>query len=901
MTFLAALGGLVRSGAAAAGRATVGGARAVGRAAVFGIKNEFANRAFNTSNQGLAGYLGRSGSRNSSSTNVTQNDLGVYALSQMLEREFNKIAGLQPPLSGSLSTPLDNIPPVGSDNLPYVVRLLERNILMVDQKVQAIGHDIRKTDDLVKYAKNMLDRTNRLIENNSRALSAQRFKELEDKMEQAQAIASLDARVQEEIQAQINDLEIRLRKEFGNQGGILESILGIFGRGVRGPGASRSRAGSLALLGGVAAGGTVLAPTLTQAALRPNQTLESLQKLDEDQKSLTNFMGQVGSVGDGSSDAPNSADYERLMGRISDSKTDRATMVSTDLYNLAARAAFISADDLHLTSKRSTTMSSDGTITIASKQEIVLSAPLIRLNGIVVTGSADALNEMSEGRGGDRGGGGGGGDTTPTKKQGMWGTDLPFPPKSTPSTPEGVSPLNGDETINATEGGDRVSEAFRYFKSKGWSDEQAAAIVGNLQQESGPTIDFTNNTGDGGAAFGAAQWNINGSPDRYANFKKLYGKDLTDSTWEEQLEFINWELTSSDKNNGMQKRAGDLLKKTTNVKDAALIVSDYYERPNKQYAHNNGRIENSEKILEKKDKYAAQDKENPILTKREQTRSAVFQGEAPEGYRTGMAPLKMTNDGATRHYDIDPKLAANLQEAVYTTYGPGYSVEVYSGGQDEAGRRKLDSSTRHNIDDERHGQAADVYVIDPDGNRVKGDGLGRLGQYWQAKGYGGTGLEMHGGGIHLDNHTDRATTWNYGHETKGARQAVAAGKQGVLPDDLHYIKNDIKPAWAEKIDRDATRGIGPATASIEEPKVSESEQARIDKMYAGIYDQPLATANTMGEVIASQPVMPEDLPPKTIATTPVMPSGPKGRKRKNTHDGVNMSSSDMVSEADSNS
>lgn len=881
-----------------AGKSTIGAVKAAGRGAVAGMKYDFANRFTNPmrGTGGIKGYLGGagtygSGGNGTTATNIVQNDLGVYALSQMLDREFKRIATAAPSTDGNLTTPLDNVPEVAGDNLPYIVRILERNVVLVDQKVQAVGRNVRKTDDLVEHAKKMLDRTNTLIENNTRALSAQRFKELEDKMEQSQAIAALDARVQNEVETQVSALEERLRAEFGNQGGdIISSILGLFGKTVIGPGSTRSMSGALGLLGAVGAGSVVMAPSFAQASNQPNQTLDSLYTNMQQDNAFSRFMGMQNEEGSG--DNPNQADYEKLMGRVSNSKTDRATIVSTDLYDLAARAAFISADDLSFSSKRSTSVTSDGTVTITAKQEIVLDAPVIRLNGVVVAGGASSFSQnQGGGEGGDNG-------TTPSKKKGMWGSDMPeFGRK--PSTPEGVSPLNGDETINTTEGGDRVSEAFRYFKSKGWSDEQAAAIVGNYQGESGKDIDFTNNTGDGGAAFGAAQWNRNGSPDRYENFKKLYGKDLTEATWEEQMEFTNWELTSDDPNNRMQKKAGDLLRKATTSSEGALIVSQYYERPNAAYANNQGRIDNADAIMKKKDKYLAEDQNNPILTKNKKTDEATFKGDAPEGYHTGMAPIKMTNDGATRHYDIDPALKQKLQESVYTTYGPGYSVEVYSGGQDAAGRKKLGSSSRHNIDKDGEGQAADVYVIDPNGKRVVGDDLGKLGQYWQAKDYGGTGLEMHGGGIHLDGHTDRAKTWNYGNETKGARQAVAEGVKGKLPDDLHYIQ-DEKPGW---IDDPKTAGVEPKSWGNENSTTLDKPitQADVDAMYGGIYDSPIATANTMGDVIASQPVMPEDLPPKTIATTPTMPSGPKSRKRKNTHDGVNMSAIDMATEADSNS
>lgn len=106
-----------------------------------------------------------------------------------------------------------------------------------------------------------------------------------------------------------------------------------------------------------------------------------------------------------------------------------------------------------------------------------------------------------------------------------------------------------------------------YFMSKGWTREQAAGIAANLEQES--NFDETA-SGDGGKAYGVAQWH----PDRQANFKKWAGKDIRQSTLEDQLGFVNYELTQ-----GAESSAGDKLRGATNAFDAGSIVSRYYERP----------------------------------------------------------------------------------------------------------------------------------------------------------------------------------------------------------------------------------------------------------------------------------------------------------------------------------
>lgn len=110
-------------------------------------------------------------------------------------------------------------------------------------------------------------------------------------------------------------------------------------------------------------------------------------------------------------------------------------------------------------------------------------------------------------------------------------------------------------------------EAVNFFISKGWSPAQAAGIVGNLQAESGAHL-VTNAVGDGGLAYGIAQWH----PDRQAKFKKAFGKDIRQAGFKDQLAFVQWELDNSESNAAQQ------LRKTTTPKDAAVAFDQYYER-----------------------------------------------------------------------------------------------------------------------------------------------------------------------------------------------------------------------------------------------------------------------------------------------------------------------------------
>lgn len=124
--------------------------------------------------------------------------------------------------------------------------------------------------------------------------------------------------------------------------------------------------------------------------------------------------------------------------------------------------------------------------------------------------------------------------------------------------------LEADRIVSRSETG-RPEEAQAFFESKGWTREQAAGIVGNLVVESGLQTDIV---GDGGRAYGIAQWH----PDRQAIFKQVYGKDIRQSSFREQLEFVNWELNNSE------KAAGNALRGATSAADAAAIVDSQYER-----------------------------------------------------------------------------------------------------------------------------------------------------------------------------------------------------------------------------------------------------------------------------------------------------------------------------------
>lgn len=124
----------------------------------------------------------------------------------------------------------------------------------------------------------------------------------------------------------------------------------------------------------------------------------------------------------------------------------------------------------------------------------------------------------------------------------------------------------GGAAVPAATKGSFRQIAMDYFSSRGWSKEQAAGLVANLETESHGNIGAK---GDSGAAFGIGQWH----PDRQAAFRQVFGKDIHQSTLQEQLAFVDWEM------NNTEARAGAALKRATTAQGAGAAVSRYYERP----------------------------------------------------------------------------------------------------------------------------------------------------------------------------------------------------------------------------------------------------------------------------------------------------------------------------------
>ncbi len=112
----------------------------------------------------------------------------------------------------------------------------------------------------------------------------------------------------------------------------------------------------------------------------------------------------------------------------------------------------------------------------------------------------------------------------------------------------------------------KEEHAYKKMLDYGWKPHQASAIVGNLKRESNFNTSIVGTADDKGSQ-GVAQWHSG----RLDNLKKRYGSNWTD--FDNQLEFVNWEL------NNTHKSVGEALRQTRGVWDAGRVVTDKYEAP----------------------------------------------------------------------------------------------------------------------------------------------------------------------------------------------------------------------------------------------------------------------------------------------------------------------------------
>ena len=134
--------------------------------------------------------------------------------------------------------------------------------------------------------------------------------------------------------------------------------------------------------------------------------------------------------------------------------------------------------------------------------------------------------------------------------------DLKEPQTTTNGTSTGDSGVLDSATAQEAsvqafnfDGSDNAEALWNYFKSLGYSDAATSAIIGNLQGESGVSLNPAQVQIGSGHAAGLAQWesykNKSGRWLEMSNFAQAQGKDWTDLG--SQAQFIHHELSGSQK------------------------------------------------------------------------------------------------------------------------------------------------------------------------------------------------------------------------------------------------------------------------------------------------------------------------------------------------------------------
>jgi hypothetical protein len=144
-------------------------------------------------------------------------------------------------------------------------------------------------------------------------------------------------------------------------------------------------------------------------------------------------------------------------------------------------------------------------------------------------------------------------------------SSTPAASNPTPSVNNGpIAPVKYTGNIS-----DRASHAYNRFTEAGLPSHVAAGLVGNLMQESGPTIN-PEAVGDNGNAFGSAQHN---GPRRRALEAFAAKRGVGAGDFDTQLDFILHE------GNTTEKRAWNAILATKTADEAARVASDKFWRP----------------------------------------------------------------------------------------------------------------------------------------------------------------------------------------------------------------------------------------------------------------------------------------------------------------------------------
>lgn len=160
--------------------------------------------------------------------------------------------------------------------------------------------------------------------------------------------------------------------------------------------------------------------------------------------------------------------------------------------------------------------------------------------------------------------------------------------KSNDAAPTGDTQLRG---------ANNEEKVWNYLKDQGYSDEQAAGIMGNLAWESGDkTFEKATNSEElsGGGGYGLAQW-TGARRTEINEAAKKQGVSVTDLKF--QLDYLNYEINTRTEKGSSTVTEAEGLKKLQSVDDATKYFMDNFERPG--VPHLDKRMQLANEYLEK--------------------------------------------------------------------------------------------------------------------------------------------------------------------------------------------------------------------------------------------------------------------------------------------------------------
>ncbi len=181
------------------------------------------------------------------------------------------------------------------------------------------------------------------------------------------------------------------------------------------------------------------------------------------------------------------------------------------------------------------------------------------------------------GRGPTARGGGGRGRRVPEPREGGWRAWAPerpewLPPMRAPA-PRRSPPARPRAAATAVPQGtrERFDYTVQFFTRQGWTLPQARGMAAGIYAESRLDPRAANPES---SARGLGQW----LTPRQKDFERVIGKPVMESTFDEQLRFLQWELENTERT-----RAGDKIRETKTAPDALRSYIVDFMRPKKGY------------------------------------------------------------------------------------------------------------------------------------------------------------------------------------------------------------------------------------------------------------------------------------------------------------------------------